>query len=143
MAWMAIEGAIGYQVYVEVEVSVGMTDEGLVDLEEPTTVFVPWGFVEQGEGEIIQAGVALFSYGRIAVSAVYLIDGEPVPSEKTYLWIPASADFNDNGRIDLEDFFLFADAFGSTEQQFDLDGSGTVGFGDLYIFVDAFNAHRI
>ena len=60
VAWRAVEGAIGYQVYVEVEVSVGMTDEGLVDLEEPTAVFVPWGFVEQGEGEIIQAGVALF-----------------------------------------------------------------------------------
>ena len=51
----------------------------------------------------------------------------------------AATDFNGDGRTDFADFFLFIDAFGSTDPRFDLDGSGTVDFVDFFQFVDAFN----
>ena len=38
----------------------------------------------------------------------------------------------------IADFFLFADAFGSNDARFDLDGSGTVDFGDFFLFADSF-----
>ena len=52
----------------------------------------------------------------------------------------AATDFNGDGRTDFADFFLFADAYGSTNPKFDLDGSGTVDFADFFKFVDAFGA---
>ena len=52
----------------------------------------------------------------------------------------ASTDFNGDGRTDFVDFYLFADAYGSTNAKFDLDGNGTVDFADFFRFVDAFDA---
>lgn len=52
----------------------------------------------------------------------------------------ASTDFNGDGRTDFVDFFLFADAYGSTNAKFDLDGNGVVDFADFFRFVDAFGA---
>ena len=52
----------------------------------------------------------------------------------------ATTDFNGDGRTDFVDFFLFADAYGSTNARFDLDGSGTVDFADFFKFVDAFGS---
>ena len=49
-----------------------------------------------------------------------------------------ATDFNDDGKTDFVDFFLFADAYGGTDAKFDLDGSGTVDFVDFFQFVDAF-----
>ncbi|MDE3258593.1 MAG: fibronectin type III domain-containing protein [Gemmatimonadota bacterium] len=53
---------------------------------------------------------------------------------------PASTDFNGDGRTDFVDFFLFADAYGSTNAKFDLDGNGVVDFADFFRFVDAFGS---
>ena len=50
----------------------------------------------------------------------------------------ASPDFNADGQIDLNDFFRFADYFGSSEPYFDLDGDGLVGFGDFFLLADHF-----
>ena len=50
----------------------------------------------------------------------------------------ATPDFDGSGVVDFGDFFLFADAFGSTDSRFDLDGSGVVDFGDFFLFADAF-----
>ncbi|MEE3232955.1 MAG: Ig-like domain-containing protein [Candidatus Latescibacterota bacterium] len=47
-------------------------------------------------------------------------------------------DFNSSGTIDFEDFFLFADAFGSRDRKYDLDRSGAVDFSDFFIFADNF-----
>ena len=47
-------------------------------------------------------------------------------------------DFDGNGVTRLEDFYLFADAFGSDDARYDLDGSGSVSYGDFFIFVDYF-----
>ncbi len=52
----------------------------------------------------------------------------------------ASTDFNGDGRTDFVDFFLFADAYGSTDPRFDLDGNGVVDFADFFKFVDAFGS---
>ena len=50
----------------------------------------------------------------------------------------ATPDFDGDGVTNFADFFLFADAFGTTDARFDLDGSGVVDFGDFFIFADAF-----
>ena len=53
-------------------------------------------------------------------------------------------DFDRDGRVDYEDFFLFGDAFGGIVSdnpdlsRFDLDGNGEIGFGDFFLFGDAF-----
>ena len=51
----------------------------------------------------------------------------------------ATTDFNGDGRTDFADFFLFIDAFGSSDPRFDLDGNGTVDFVDFFRFIDAFD----
>ena len=52
----------------------------------------------------------------------------------------APTDFNGDGRTDFADFFLFVDAFGSTDPRYDLDGNGVVDFADFFKFVDAFGS---
>ncbi len=47
------------------------------------------------------------------------------------------ADFDANGRIDLDDLALLRKAVGSTEARFDLDGSGRVDVGDLFRFAES------
>jgi len=51
-------------------------------------------------------------------------------------------DFNGDGSVLFDDFFLFVDYFGQTgtgeAEPFDLDGSGSVDFGDFFLFVDNF-----
>ena len=51
----------------------------------------------------------------------------------------ATTDFNGDGRTDFADFFLFIDAFGTTDARYDLDGNGTVDFVDFFRFIDAFD----
>jgi hypothetical protein len=58
---------------------------------------------------------------------------------------PARLDFDGDGRVGFEDFFLFAAAFGATEvapgsagARFDLSGDGRVDFEDFFIFADGF-----
>lgn len=48
------------------------------------------------------------------------------------------ADFNGDGMINFEDFFLFADSFNSEDLRFDLDGDGRVGFSDFFVLADFF-----
>ncbi len=52
----------------------------------------------------------------------------------------ATTDFNGDGRTDFADFFLFIDAFGTTDARYDLDGNGTVDFVDFFLFIDAFDS---
>ena len=50
------------------------------------------------------------------------------------------ADFDNDQRVDFNDFFMFADAFGRPDFDpvFDLDGNGAVEFGDFFLFADHF-----
>lgn len=47
-------------------------------------------------------------------------------------------DFNGDGVVDFDDFFLFADVFGTLNDKFDLDRDRLVNFDDFFIFADAF-----
>ena len=53
-------------------------------------------------------------------------------------------DFNENGIVDIPDFLLFVDHFGSRrggeryEERYDLDGDGEISVSDFLIFVDHF-----
>ena len=55
-----------------------------------------------------------------------------------------SPDFNDNGIVDIPDFLLFVDVFGSQrgqekyEEKYDLDMDGKIGVSDFLIFIDNF-----
>ena len=54
------------------------------------------------------------------------------------------SDFTGDGKVDFDDFFLFADAFGAKrdgagyDPKFDLDGDGAVDFDDFFLFADDF-----
>lgn len=50
---------------------------------------------------------------------------------------PPSADFDANGRIDLDDLALLRQAMGGSDLSFDLNSSGGVDVGDLFRFADA------
>jgi peroxiredoxin len=52
---------------------------------------------------------------------------------------PAS-DFDGDGVVGLEDFFLFAGAFGGRDEKFDLDRSGAVDFNDFFLFAADFGS---
>ncbi len=49
-----------------------------------------------------------------------------------------SPDFDGDGVTGFEDFFLFAEAFGSSDPRFDLDNSGLVDFADFFLFAESF-----
>ena len=40
--------------------------------------------------------------------------------------------------VDFDDFFIFADAFGKSDGEIDLNGDGMVDFDDFFMFADAF-----
>ncbi|MBI2504545.1 MAG: T9SS type A sorting domain-containing protein, partial [Candidatus Latescibacteria bacterium] len=54
----------------------------------------------------------------------------------------AQSDFDGDGSIGFDDFFLFADAFGKSAATagaaYDLDGDGSIGFDDFFVFADLF-----
>ena len=50
----------------------------------------------------------------------------------------ASPDFDGDGQVGFDDFFLFAESFGTSEPHFDLDGDGQVGFDDFFLFAESF-----
>ena len=52
--------------------------------------------------------------------------------------VPHSPDFNGDNIVNLDDFFMFSDAFGTTDADFDIDGDGVVGFDDYFRFADSY-----
>ena len=57
---------------------------------------------------------------------------------------PIAVDFDENGRVEFADFFMFSDRFGARlgddlyDGLYDLDSDGEVGFGDFFLFADSF-----
>src|SRR3989344_7978225 len=51
-------------------------------------------------------------------------------------------DFDSNNKVDSEDFFLFADAFGTQNELYDLNYNGQVDFDDFFMFADNFGRVR-
>ena len=93
--------------------------EALAGFEGETTLRVPFVIWDRGtEGrQTIQTDVR----GMLTSAG-----GRPSP------------DFDGDGEVGFGDFFLFANAFGSSDARFDLDGDGNVGFTDFFLFADAF-----
>ncbi len=58
--------------------------------------------------------------------------------------LPPSPDFSGNGVVGLEDFFAFAEVYGSVDgdgiyqAKFDLSRNGSIGFEDFFIFAESF-----
>ena len=50
----------------------------------------------------------------------------------------ATPDFDLDGEVGFNDFFLLVEAFGGSDPRFDLDASGTVDFADFYLFAEHF-----
>ena len=48
------------------------------------------------------------------------------------------ADFNGDKKVDITDFLLFVQAFGSTNSKFDINGDGAVDITDFLFFVESF-----
>ncbi len=50
----------------------------------------------------------------------------------------SASDFDGNGEVGFDDFFLFAAAFGGRDARFDLDKGGAVDFSDFFLFAADF-----
>ena len=85
--------------------------------------------------------------GPVVIISGLMVDGEFVAFG---VWVsflpdpPSPADFNGNGIVGLEDFFLFAEVYGSVkgdgiyQAKFDLDQNGSIGLEDFFIFAQSF-----
>ena len=74
--------------------------------------------------------------------AIRLASGFVRPPRAIPVPVPLVGDFNGDDRVDFDDFFLFAAAFGSREGKFDLDGSGRVDFDDFFLFAAHFGKKK-
>ena len=81
------------------------------------------------------SGVVQHETDVLSVNRVIHITEQPLAAPLT-----KSCDFNADGRLDFNDFLLFANAFGSADSRFDLDADGAVGFGDFLRFVRVYEA---
>ena len=52
----------------------------------------------------------------------------------------SAGDFDGDGALDFNDFFYFADHFGTTDPLCDLNGDGIVDLDDFFLFADSFTA---
>ena len=71
--------------------------------------------------------------GIIILIAVFPVVAQPPNHTRT---LPARPDFDNNGLVNVDDYRLFANAFGTKKARFDLDGNGRVDFEDLFLFAD-------
>ena len=73
-------------------------------------------------------------------------DGASVTVEFGVVVGRLSGDFDGNGTVNFDDFFLFADSFGSTPASenwsvvFDLVGDDVINFDDFFVFADSFGS---
>ena len=110
------------------------------------------GVVSSGDGDL---GVLSFEVmpgfgGSAAVTIVQVdffrvddsADSRTVHSSSSIVADPVTGvlpgDFDGTGKVDFEDFFLFADKFGGTDPLYDLDRNGTVDLSDFFVFADNF-----
>ncbi len=99
--------------------------------------------VTGGEGILSVKTVTTDSSGRASstltlgrssgINTVTVTVADLEPEIFTAVAEATSSDFDGDGVASFADFFLFADAFGTTDARFDLDGSGVVDFGDFFI----------
>jgi hypothetical protein len=77
-----------------------------------------------------------------SVSIEHNATGSPSVISLTGRGPERSRDFDGNGRVDFDDFFLFAGAFGQpvtgATEKFDLDFNGKINFDDFFLFTERF-----
>ena len=87
-------------------------------------------------------GEGVTYYWRVRAVEGSLIGAFSAADEFAVVNVSLPGDFNGDGRVLFDDFFLFVDFFGSTADgaaaPFDLDGDGRVNLGDFFAFVDNF-----
>lgn len=67
------------------------------------------------------------------------VSAKPTSSVENFSYDAKLGDFNYDHRVDFNDFFLFADHFGSSDGgEYDLDSNGSVDFNDFFLFADQF-----
>ena len=91
------------------------------------------GFSGLAEVEIVRYGLR-----PIGGEQVFVEVSSPVTISSETSGAPLVGDFDGDGAVDFPDLFLFAEAFWSSDADFDLSGDGFVDFADLFIFADAF-----
>ncbi len=103
--------------------------------------------ITSGDGTLSAATVTTDVDGRAVTTLTLGSEPETVTVVATVAGIEpvtftattkASPDFDGDGETGFSDFFLFADAFGSSDPRFDLDGSGSVDFADFFLLADYF-----
>lgn len=130
------QGFAAYQSATGNDVHSSFLDPQLADLSEPNLHL-------QRTSPAIDAGENLSAAGD------FDIDGQPrlqfqtldIGADEVETGVAADAlsgDFDASGTVDFDDFFLFADHFGSGDRRYDLDGSGLVDFDDFFLFADYF-----
>ena len=86
---------------------------------------------------VVQAGADADTSGVLEIRS-----NDPDRPTLAIPWLIAGAgcpgDFNVDGTVNFADFVLFAQAFGRSDPEFDLDGDGSVKFGDFVIFAQLF-----
>ena len=81
-------------------------------------------------------------YWRVKALAPGVCGDGPWTSPLVYIFEFYQGDFNGDDEVDLDDFVLFVNAYGTSrasdkwDSMFDLNGDGEVGLGDFVIFVD-------
>lgn len=83
-------------------------------------------------GSVIQTGLTTGDYQLISgfVQEPHVPGGNP------------TGDFNQDGEVNFDDFFLFAGAFGSDNRAFDLNRDGRVDFDDFFLFAAHFGEKK-
>ena len=105
-------------------------------------------------GSILDLEGNLIEFSDLGVGSVVLVSGLMVVGEIVAFEIrvvslppspePPSPDFSGNGVVGLEDFFAFAEVYGSVDgdgiyqAKFDLSRNGSIGLEDFFIFAESF-----
>jgi hypothetical protein len=106
----------------------------------PASFLVPAG----GSKEVKVRYTASWMKPTTAVLKVYHsgVETNPLQVSLSGSGVVKSADFDRSGKVDFEDFFLFALAFGQAgtgeNAPYDLDGDGKINFDDFFMFAQQF-----
>lgn len=91
------------------------------------------GLVTEGFEDWTDLQIDSLETGDVVANAGNTIRLSSLPLSQRFIM-----DFNNDGRVGFDDFFMFADGFGSANSVFDFDRDGIVDFDDFFLFADYF-----
>jgi hypothetical protein len=120
--------------------------ELMVEENPPEFKLIPTSFVVQaGDSQKVQVR---FTPNTLRPTSATLrvyhsgVEENPLRVSLNFSGAIRSADFDGDGKVGLEDFFLFAGAFGkdvtAEHERYDLDGDYKIGFDDFFLFAARF-----